>query len=64
MTFYQIVQHINHTARAQYTDFFFDDGFFLCDPKGITRETARRRYKETTGKKAPRIDEAFWFVAE
>jgi hypothetical protein len=64
MTFLQLVETINRTPRARYTDFTFEDGFFLCDPKGITRETARRRYRETMGRKAPLIEDAVWFVAE
>ena len=65
MTFYQLVQNINHTRKAKFTDFVFEDGFLLIDPQGITKATARRRYKETKGvTKAPQIEDCFWFVAE
>jgi hypothetical protein len=64
MTFTQLVENINKSRRARYTDFFFEDDFYLCAPKGITREEARKRYKETKGHKAPRIEDCFWFVAE
>ena len=62
MTFAQLVKRISR--KEKYTDFFFEDNFHLCAPRGITKETARRRYRATTGRKAPMIEEYFWFVAE
>jgi len=60
MTHAQLVENINHTRKAKYTDFWFADNFFLCAPKGITKAEARRRYRITIGKKAPKIDEVHY----
>lgn len=65
MTFAQVIENINHTRRARYTDFFFEDDFYYCSPKGCTKEQARKVYAQTfPGRKVPRIEECFWFVAE
>lgn len=65
MTHLELVQTINKPKRARkFTDFFFEDDFYLCVPKGCTMETARRKYKETHGRKAPRIEECHWHISE
>lgn len=64
MTFTQLVQNINRTEAAIYTDFIFEDGFFLCAPIGITRRTARSRYKSTKGRKAPKISKMYYSEVE
>jgi hypothetical protein len=64
MTFSKIVQYINTPTKSKkYTDFYWDDFFILSPGKPITKRTAKRQYEASTGKKAPKIKQAFYVEA-